>query len=274
MSQLLDGRSIADQILADTGEKVGELIKQYIRPMLAIILIGRDPASVLYTTIKKNKAESLGIKVKIHKLAARVNENTVLRLIETLNKDKKVTGILVQMPIPKRISRDKVVWAIATEKDVDGFQMRTFLPPAPVAILELLHHYNINPSRKKMLIIGNGFLVGKPLATLATKQGARVTVADSTTPNLVRLIQDNQIIVAATGNPHIVTAQMVKPEHIIIDAGGGQQNGQFVGDVNFEKIKDLVSGITPNPGGVGPLTVAILAQNIVKAAKLTKVNFH
>lgn len=272
--QLLDGKKIADKIFEDLAKKVKGLQSHYINPTLAIILVGNDASSVLYTSIKKKKAESIGIKVKIHRLSGRVTEKTILELIEKLNKDKKVTGILVQMPIPDRISRDKVVWAIAPDKDVDGFQMRKFMPPAPLAILSILNHYGINLTRKKMLIIGQGFLIGKPLSTMALKQGARVISADSSTAHLKRLIQDVEIIVSATGQPKLVKSDMVKPGQIVIDAGGGKIGGEFVGDVDFESVKEIVEAITPNPGGIGPLTVALLAKNIVQSAAMTKVSYH
>lgn len=269
--QLLNGNLIADRLMKTLAVQISRLTERYLTPSLAIVLIGNDPPSLLYTSIKKAKAQEIGIKVKIYKLPAKVSEKIVLELIKDLNNDKKVTGILIQMPIPSQISREKVVWAIAPDKDVDGFQMRRFLPPAPMAILEILRFYGINPAKKKFLIIGKGFLIGKPLSVLATRHGARVTLADSTTADLARLVQDAQIIVAATGQPNLVTAEIVKPGQIIIDAGGGQLNGEFVGDVDFENVRSKVAAITPNPGGVGPLTVAMLASNVVKAAAITKV---
>lgn len=268
---LLNGKLIADQLIANLAKKVGELNARYLKPQLDVVLVGSDPSSVQYIGIKREKAEGIGITVKIHKFPTRVREKTILELIDKLNKDKHATGILVQMPLPAHISREKVVWAIAPEKDVDGFQMRKFMPPAPLAVLEILNHYNINPANKKMLIIGRGFLIGKPLSVLAMRRGAKVTPADSSTPNLDRLTQEAQIIVAATGQPYLVTQEMVKPGQIVIDAGGGFLDGQFAGEVDFEKVSQKVAAITPNPGGVGPLTVAILLQNVVKAATMTKV---
>lgn len=268
--RILSGAPVAAKILDEAKQKITGLKNRYIKPGLAVLLIGDDPSSKLYTDIKKKRGEELGIEVKIYQLSAKVREATVLQLISKLNSDKKTSGIIVQMPVPKHISREKIIWAIAQEKDVDGFQMRIFMPPAPLAVLELLDSYGITLPKKKMLIIGKGFLIGKPLATLATRRGARVMSADEG-DNLARLCGDAQIIVSAAGVPNLIGQDMLKSGQIIVDVGGKFVNGKLIGDVDFEDVKNKVAAIAPNPGGIGPITVSLLLKNVVDAAFMTKV---
>lgn len=268
---LLSGKLLADKILKDLTKEILELKAHYIVPKLAIILVGHDRASELYTSIKQKKASDIGIETKLFRLPAKIIEKAVLDLIYKLNNDKKITGILVQMPLPQHIATQKIVWAIAPEKDVDGFQIRKFLPPAPSAVLDLLQYYGISIVKKKFLIIGKGFLVGRPLAILATRRGARVITADENTNHLSRLCQDAQIIVTATGQPNLLGPEMLGINQIIIDAGGGWDNGEFVSEIKLIGATKKPAAITPNPGGIGPLTVAKLLENVVKAARMTKV---
>ncbi|MBI3495036.1 bifunctional methylenetetrahydrofolate dehydrogenase/methenyltetrahydrofolate cyclohydrolase [Candidatus Berkelbacteria bacterium] len=265
---LLQGKPIAQAILEDLDKQVKELRRRRIVPALAVVLVGRDPASIQYVHVKRAAAESVGIDVVVHKLAANTPEKKVLELIAKLNKDFKVKGILVQLPLPAQISREKIAWAIDPAKDVDGFQMRVFEPPAPQAIIEILRHYDIPIARKRMVIIGEGFLVGKPLSVLARKFGAMVTTLDSKITNLAPYLRDAQIVVAATGTPKLIKAAMVTPNQVIIDAATGTLNGEVVGDVDLKNVGKVVKAISPVPGGVGPVTVAVLLRNVVKASKL------
>lgn len=265
---LLNGKLIAKEILADVANDVKQLRKKRTPLHLAVILVGRDPASVQYVKIKQTTAKELGIDVTIHRLVRSTTQKKLTELIRKLNKDVRFTGILVQMPLPRAINREQVVWEIDPAKDVDGFQMRRFDPPAPRAILEILRFYHIPIVRKKMLIVGEGFLVGRPLSVLATKHGAIVSTADSKTANLGLLVRSADIVVSATGVPKLIKRSWVHERQVIVDAGGGHINREVVGDVDFRNVAKKVKAISPVPGGVGPMTVAVLLRNVVKAAKL------
>ncbi len=265
---LLNGKLIAQEILAEVASGVKELRKKRVPIQLAVVLVGRDPASLQYVKAKQTTAKEVGIDVTIHRLVRSTTKQKLTELIRKLNKDLKVTGILVQMPLPPNINREQVVWEIDPAKDVDGFQMRHFDPPAPRAILEILRFYQIPIVRKKMLIVGEGFLVGRPLAVLATKHGGLVSTADSKTTNLGFLVHNADIVVSATGVPKLIKGSWVHERQVIIDAGGGHINREVVGDVDFRNVSRKVKAISPVPGGVGPMTVAVLLRNVVKAAKL------
>lgn len=265
---LLNGKLIAKEILADVANSAKELRKKKAPIQLAVILVGRDPASVQYIKTKQTTAKEMGIDVTIHRLLRSASQQKITELIRKLNKDAKVTGILVQMPLPPQINREQVVWEIDPAKDVDGFQMRRFDPPAPRAILEMLRAYQIPIVRKKMLIVGEGFLVGRPLSVLAIKHGALVSTADSKTINLGLLVHNADIIVSATGVPKLIKGSWVHERQVIIDAGGGSIGAEVVGDVDFKNVSRKVKAISPVPGGVGPMTVAVLLRNVVKAARL------
>ena len=268
--QLLNGKLIANQMLDEVRKDVGQLLTAKRVPQLSVLLLGRNPASVQYVKTKESTAKAVGIEVTIYRLKVSTGQAKLIELIRKLNHDKKVTGILIQMPLPNHIVREKVIWAIDPTKDVDGFQMRQFDPPAARAILEILRFYQIPIVRKKMLIVGEGFLVGRPLAVLATKHGASVSTTDSKTANLGLAIRNADIIVSATGVPKLIKGNWVNERQVVIDAGGGALSGKVVGDVDFKQVAKKVRAITPVPGGVGPVTVAVLLQNVVKAAKLKK----
>lgn len=265
--QLLDGKVIAEELLAKLKKEVEGLRAQKIEPTAHIIVAGHDEVTQLYTHQKIKKADFVGIKFIINRLAEKTTTEKVIGLIEKLNQKKNVHGIIVQLPLPKELNTDKIIWAIAPHKDVDGFQMRNFRPPTPLGILELLAYYGLPIARKKVTIVGGGRLVGRPLSVIMHKRGAWVTMCDETTRNLKARVQSADIIVVAAGVPNLITADMVNDHQIVIDAGTTSENGVIKGDVVFDSVAPRVKAITPVPGGIGPLTVTELLKNIVKAAK-------
>jgi methylenetetrahydrofolate dehydrogenase (NADP+)/methenyltetrahydrofolate cyclohydrolase len=300
MSLILFGRPLADKILEEIKKQIQDLGSKRVVPQLAVILVGKDPASVLYTALKKAKAENLGIKVLMKPLPEVATEEHLIALIRFLNQDRNIHGILVQMPLPHHMSQDKVVWAINPNKDVDGFQIRTFMPPAPMAIIELLKFYGVTVTRKKVAIVGGGFLIGKPLSILMTRFGARVTVLDEKIKYLERRTQEADILISATGQANLMTGIHVKPGQIVVDAGGewveksqksvtnevrkqrsesgveerkvksqklATEDFEFQGEVLRREVEPIVKALVPNPGGIGPVTVALLLKNVVTAAK-------
>ncbi|TSC91699.1 MAG: methylenetetrahydrofolate dehydrogenase (NADP+) / methenyltetrahydrofolate cyclohydrolase [Candidatus Berkelbacteria bacterium Licking1014_85] len=254
--KLLNGKLLAGEILADLKAKMAFGEKPAV---LAVILVGDDSSSLIYIQKKQEAASFIGAEIKLIQLSAGTDTDTLLFQIDALNNDENITGILVQLPLPESIDRQKIIWAIKPEKDVDGFQINYFRPPAPVAILELLLHYRIPVLRKKIAIIGYGFLVGKPLSVLLKKQGAFVTIVEKGDRDFKSKIGEADIVVSATGVKHIITADLVNVNQTIIDASGV--------DVDFENIKHKVKYISPPTGGIGPMTVAILMRNLFFAAQ-------
>lgn len=277
---LLDGRSLAQQLRAQLKEEVAAFVKQYgVRPKLATILVGDDPASIVYVGIKRKVAEELGFEAEVYHLAPDTAESWVIGLVERLNQDERVNGILVQHPMPAHINEERVMAAIDPEKDVDGLtplslgalaaRTPNFIPCTPLGALRLLQHYGISLEGKEVVVVGCSRINGLPAALLFLHHGATVTICHIYTRDLTSHTRRADILYSAAGNPEFITADMVKPGAVVIDTGSNRVPGRKgdVGDVHFESVKEVASYITPVPGGVGPMTVTMLMFNTLEAAK-------
>ena len=283
---IIDGKAIAQNVRKEVAEQVKELNAKGISPCLAVILVGNNPASVSYVTGKQKALAEAGMTDKSVHLPEDTSEEELVELIERLNKDNTVNGILVQLPLPKHINEDRVITAITPEKDVDGFHpvnvgnlmigRKAFLPCTPHGVIVLLEKMNIETSGKHCVIIGRSNIVGKPLAILMSskKVNSTVTICHTGTKDIESIVKQADIIVAAAGHPMTVTKQMVKPGAVVIDVGVNRipdstKKSGFIltGDVDFEAVSEIASYITPVPGGVGPMTIAMLMVNTLEAAK-------
>ena len=283
---IIDGKAIAQNVRKEVAEQVKELNAKGISPCLAVILVGNNPASVSYVTGKQKALAEAGMTDKSVHLPEDTSEEELIELIERLNSDKTVNGILVQLPLPKHINEDRVITAITPEKDVDGFHpvnvgnlmigRKAFLPCTPHGVIVLLEKMNIETSGKHCVIIGRSNIVGKPLAILMSskKVNSTVTICHTGTKDIESIVKQADIIVAAAGHPMTVTKQMVKPGAVVIDVGvnripdSTKKSGfRLTGDVDFEAVSEIASYITPVPGGVGPMTIAMLMVNTLEAAK-------
>ena len=270
---ILDGKSVSAKIIE---ELKASLDSREIKPCLAVILVGDDPASRVYVRNKKKKAEYIGVRTDIFEYPSDVEESVILNKIEELNNNPEITAILVQMPLPEHISRDKIVCSISPKKDVDCFTPENtgrlaigmepyFYPATPQGILMLLDAYNIPVEGKHAVVIGRSNIVGKPMAQMLLRRNATVTICHSKTENLHDIIKTADIVVSAVGKK-IVRCKMVKNKSVIIDVGiYRDSNGNLTGDVDFEEVEPVAGFITPVPGGVGPMTIASLMYNIVKS---------
>lgn len=277
MYTLIDGKSLAASIKSDLAEKTQKLSEQYgRRPCLAVILIGENQASVTYVKNKEKACEVCGITSEKFNLPDTTSEEEVLSLIDRLNADDTVDGILCQLPLPSHINEKKIINAISPEKDVDGFSPVSvgrlvtgddgFVSCTPAGILELLKSVDTPISGKHCVVIGRSNIVGKPVSLLMLRENATVTVCHSRTENLADEVRRADIVIAAVGKRKFVTADMIKPGATVIDVGiNRDENGKLCGDVDFENVAPLCRAITPVPGGVGPMTVAMLMKNTVKA---------
>jgi methylenetetrahydrofolate dehydrogenase (NADP+)/methenyltetrahydrofolate cyclohydrolase len=279
MGTIMDGKALSAEIRADIKSKIEEMKQRGEGvPSLAVVLVGDDPASKIYVRNKKNACAEAGITSYEYALSQNATEEEVLELIEKLNKDDSINGILVQVPLPKGIDEKKVIDAIAPEKDVDAFSEinigkyflgeSKFLPCTPGGILHLIDKYNIEVSGKNCVVIGRSNIVGKPMALLLLQRNGTVTVCHSKTKNLEEYTKNADIIVVAIGKPCFLKGDMIKEGAVVIDVGINRlENGKVVGDADFESCKDKASYITPVPGGVGPMTIARLLLNTVEAYK-------
>lgn len=268
---LLDGKLISEEIKKRVAEEVYSLNDTLT---LAIILVGKDPASEIYVNSKTKACEKAGIKTKDYFLDNKIPEKELIDLIRTLNEDPLITGILVQMPLPSHISEDNVVNSIDPAKDVDGLNIinqgkllnnaNCIVPATPKGILTLLKRYFVEISGKHAVIIGRSKLVGKPMALLLLNNNATITVCHSRTENLKEIVKRADIVIVAIGKPKFLTADMVKKDAAVIDVGINRVQGKIVGDVDFEEVSEVASYITPVPRGVGPMTIASLLENVVK----------
>ena len=285
MATIIDGKQIAADTRAEVAKKTEELKLKGITPCLAVILVGENPASVSYVTGKQKALAECGMEDRSVHLPESTTEEELLSLIDKLNADKTVHGILVQLPLPKHINEEKVLLAINPEKDVDGFHpvnvgnmvigKKAFLPCTPHGIIVLLKKMGIETSGKHAVVIGRSNIVGKPVSILLARRetNCTVTMCHTGTKNMAEIVRQADIIVAASGHPNTVTADMVKEGAVVIDVGvnripdSTKKSGfRLVGDVDFEAIKEKASFITPVPGGVGPMTIAMLMQNCLLAA--------
>ena len=281
MFKLISGKEISLSVKERVAEEVKDLKKNGIEPCLAVILVGDDPASKVYVNNKKKACEFCGIRSLEYLLPADASQEELNSLVEKLNSDESVNGILCQLPLPAHLDEKEVLNLIKPEKDVDAFHPENvghimigdfnFLPCTPAGIMEMLKYENIGLDGKNCVIIGRSNIVGKPMAMLMLKENATVTVCHSHTKNLKELVARADVVVAAVGKAKFVTADMIKDGAVIIDVGINRcEDGKLYGDVDFEACKEKASYITPVPGGVGPMTIATLMQNTVTAAKIQK----
>jgi methylenetetrahydrofolate dehydrogenase (NADP+) / methenyltetrahydrofolate cyclohydrolase len=289
-SQIIDGRVIAEKIHGDTAQRVNALKSRGVVPGLVFIRVGEDPASQIYVSMKERVASRLGIQSTTHVLSETISESDLLSLIQELNGDKNCHGILVQAPVPRQINPAAVFFAVSPEKDVDGFHpinagklllgdSSGFVPCTPAGIHQLLIRSNISIEGADIVVLGRGNIVGKPMAVLlvqkAPQANATVTICHSQTRDLAAHCRRADILIAAMGMPEFVKGNMVKPGATVIDVGvnrvsdpSAKSGSKLVGDVAFNELRSIAGNITPNPGGVGPMTIAMLMQNTVRAAEL------
>ena len=278
MAIIIDGKAVAKKIREKVKLDVEELKGRGINPKLAVIMVGNDSASAVYVKNKSKACENTGIEFEEFLLPEDTKEEELLEVIDKLNKDNSVHGILLQSPVPKHINIDKAFDRIFHEKDVDGFNAVNvgnltigkdcFISCTPHGIIKLLEEYNIEISGKHAVVIGRSNIVGKPMLQCLLSKDATVTVCHSKTKNLAEITRQADILISAIGKPNFVTADMVKQNSVIIDVGINRlDNGSICGDVKYDEVFEKVSYITPVPGGVGPMTIAMLVENVVKAAR-------
>ena len=276
--KLIDGKLISAQIKEEAKQEVEQLKVQGVTPCLAVILVGENSASKVYVNNKKKACEAVGITSVAYELDKDTKEEELLALIVKLNMDDSINGILVQLPLPEHIKEDHIICAIDPQKDVDCFHPMNvglfhtggdgFLPCTPAGIIELIQRSGYSISGKQCVVIGRSNIVGKPVAMLLMKENGTVTVCHSRTRNLAEVCKAADIIVCAAGKVNLLTADMVNDHAIVIDVGMNRNDaGKLCGDADFDGIKDIVEAITPVPGGVGPMTIAMLMKNCVAAAK-------
>lgn len=279
MAIIIDGKKVSAQVKEQVRIETEELVEKGIKPGLAVIIVGDDPASRVYVNNKKKACEKVGFLSKEFALPATTTQEELLSLVKELNKDKEINGILCQLPLPKGLDEKAVIEAISPLKDVDAFHASNvgkimigdydFLPCTPAGVMEMLHSYNIPVEGKECVVIGRSNIVGKPMAMLLLHENGTVTITHSRTKNLKEVTKRADILVAAIGKPKFVTADMVKEGAVVIDVGMDRdENGKLCGDVDFENVKGKCSAITPVPGGVGPMTIAVLMKNTLKACKI------
>lgn len=282
---ILDGHAVAQGVIKKIKSEINELrLKNKRMPGLAVILVGENPASYTYVKNKEKACIDLGIYSEVHRLPTNISESELIKLIETLNNEKNVDGILLQLPLPIHIKPEKVTELISPNKDVDGLHpvnlgkllagQEGLKPCTPLGVMEILKHYSINLSGMHAVVIGRSTLVGKPLSILLLAENTTVTIAHSKTEDLEEITRAADILVSAVGKALLVKKRWVKPDSIIIDVGINKifenNKSRLVGDVDFEDVKSLCQAITPVPGGVGPVTIAMLMSNTLKAYKRNK----
>lgn len=279
MATIIDGKEIAAKVRAELKERVDEMAKtKKRRPSLAVILVGDDPASKIYVRNKQRACAEVGIADELYTLAADVSQESLEYIIDSLAQRRDIDGILLQMPIPEHLDPKRALAHIPPEKDVDAFLpenvghiMRgdySFLPCTPAGVMELLHRYNIDPAGKECVVVGRSDIVGKPMAMMLLHENGTVTICHSRTKNLCEHTRRADILVVAVGRAKMITADMIKEGAVVIDVGMDRdENGKLCGDVDFASAEHKASYITPVPGGVGPMTVAMLMKNTVTAAE-------
>ncbi len=276
--ELIDGKKISAEIKDECKQKALKLIESGKEPCLAVILVGNDPASSIYVNNKKKACEYCNIKSLSYELPEETTEKELLDLIEKLNNDASVDGILVQLPLPKHIDEDKVIAAIDPLKDVDGFHVKNvgslcigkpvLVSCTPAGVIELLKRSDVEITGKRCVVIGRSNIVGKPMALLMLSENATVTICHSRTKDLEAVCKEADILIVAIGKPRFIDSKYVKDGAVVIDVGiHRDENNKICGDVNFDDVKDKVSKITPVPGGVGPMTIAMLMSNVITACE-------
>ena len=279
MAIRIDGKAVAAQVRAQVAQDAAALKARGVQPGMAVVLVGDDPASKIYVNNKKKACAETGIYSEEHILPAETTQEELLALIEKLNADEKIHGILVQSPLPKHLDEKLVVEHIDPRKDVDAFHAYnvgrimigdyTFLPCTPAGVIELIRSAGVVIEGKSCVVVGRSNIVGKPMAMLLLHCNGTVTICHSRTKNLAEICRGADILVAAVGRAKMITADMVKPGAVVIDVGMNRdENGRLCGDVDFDAVEPVASYITPGPGGVGPMTIAMLMKNAVRAAEL------
>lgn len=277
-AQIISGTQIAQEIREQITKEVAELkASKGIVPGLAVVIVGEDPASQVYVRQKEKGCEETGIYSEKHVLPADTSEDELLTLVQKLNQDTKIHGILVQLPLPEHINEEKILYAIDPSKDVDGFHPvsigkmvigeETFLPCTPHGIMVLLEKAGVDLTGKEAVVVGRSNIVGKPVSILLLQKHATVTICHTRTKDLPFHTKRADVLVVAAGRPEVIKSDMVKEGVVVIDVGVNRIDGKLVGDVEFESVKEKAAAITPVPGGVGPMTVTMLLQNTLQAAQ-------
>lgn len=278
MAQIIDGKALAQKIRGDLKDEVEELKKEGIKPKLAVIMVGEDKASKIYVKNKSKACEEIGIEYDEYLLKSETTMDELLNLIHNLNNDDNIHGILLQSPLPKHLDIDVAFREISPDKDVDGFNpvnvgklclnQDGFISCTPYGVVKMLDEYKIPTEGANTVIIGRSNIVGKPLVQCLLNKNATVTVCHSKTKDIEKITQKADIVIAALGKPNFIKGNMIKEGSVVIDVGINRlDNGKIVGDIDYENVENKASYITPVPGGVGPMTVAMLMSNVVKAAK-------
>ena len=279
-ANIMDGKAVARNIREGLKEEVEGLKKKGIHPGLAVVLVGENPASMVYVKNKGEACRSAGIYSEEHKLPAETKEADLLGLINQLNKDPRIHGILVQLPLPAHINKDRILASVSPEKDVYGFHeinmgrlligQEGLVPCTPLGIMQLLEHYHIPVEGRFAVVVGRSNIVGKPVAMMLLQRNATVTICHTRTKNMGEVCRMADILIAAAGRPGMITADMIREGAVVIDVGINRlDTGKLAGDVDFESASKKAGWITPVPGGVGPMTIAMLLYNTVKAAKMS-----
>ncbi|HDD3823551.1 bifunctional methylenetetrahydrofolate dehydrogenase/methenyltetrahydrofolate cyclohydrolase FolD [Staphylococcus aureus] len=281
VAKILDGKQIAKDYRQGLQDQVEALKEKGFTPKLSVILVGNDGASQSYVRSKKKAAEKIGMISEIVHLEETATEEEVLNELNRLNNDDSVSGILVQVPLPKQVSEQKILEAINPEKDVDGFHPinigklyideQTFVPCTPLGIMEILKHADIDLEGKNAVVIGRSHIVGQPVSKLLLQKNASVTILHSRSKDMTSYLKDADVIVSAVGKPGLVTKDVVKEGAVIIDVGNTpDENGKLKGDVDYDAVKEIAGAITPVPGGVGPLTITMVLNNTLLAEKMRR----
>lgn len=281
VAKILDGKQIAKDYRQGLQDQVEALKEKGFTPKLSVILVGNDGASQSYVRSKKKAAEKIGMISEIVHLEETATEEEVLNELNRLNNDDSVSGILVQVPLPKQVSEQKILEAINPEKDVDGFHPinigklyideQTFVPCTPLGIMEILKHADIDLEAKNAVVIGRSHIVGQPVSKLLLQKNASVTILHSRSKDMASYLKDADVIVSAVGKPSLVTKDVVKEGAVIIDVGNTpDENGKLKGDVDYDAVKEIAGAITPVPGGVGPLTITMILNNTLLAEKMRR----
>lgn len=279
MAKIIDGKAVSAQVRAEVAQEVESLRKHNVVPGLAVVIVGEDPASKVYVRNKKKACAEVGFYSEEFALPEATTMDELLALVHTLNKRADISGILVQLPLPRHLDEKAVIEAIDPAKDVDAFHQSNvgkimigdyhFLPCTPAGVMELLKSAGVSAEGKNCVVVGRSNIVGKPMAMLLLHQNGTVTICHSRTKDLAEQCRRADILVAAVGKAKFITADMVKPGAVVIDVGMNRdENGKLCGDVDFASVEPLASYITPVPGGVGPMTIAMLMKNTLMAAKL------
>lgn len=280
MAVIISGKEVSKNVRESVKRETEHLkVKNGIIPGLAVVIVGDDPASRVYVNNKKKACEEVGVISEEYALPAKTTQEELIALVKKLNTTKEINGILVQLPLPKHLDEKAVIEAISPEKDVDAFHASNvgkimigdyhFLPCTPAGVMELIHSENIDISGKNCVVIGRSNIVGKPMAMLLLHENGTVTITHSRTKNLSEITKEADILIAAVGKPKFVTGDMIKDGAVVIDVGMDRdENGKLCGDVDFVSVEPKASYITPVPGGVGPMTIAMLMRNTLMAAKL------